>query len=46
MSDAAAYEPPEIREIGTFETVTLASNGGQYIDGNYPAHTPVHNHTS
>ncbi len=46
MSEEREYAPPEIREVGTFEEVTLASNGGQYIDGNYPAHTPVQNHTS
>jgi len=46
MSYTREYEPPEIREVGAFEDVTLAANGGHYIDGNYPAHTPVQNHTS
>lgn len=46
MRDEREYEPPEIREVGTFEEVTQAANGGVYIDGVYPAHTPVINHTS
>ncbi|HMC39634.1 MAG TPA: lasso RiPP family leader peptide-containing protein [Acidimicrobiales bacterium] len=46
MSEEHRYVPPEIREVGTLQEITLASNGGNYIDGNYPAHTPVHNHTS
>jgi hypothetical protein len=40
------YETPAIEELGTVEGLTLATNSGTLIDGNYPAGTPIAGHLS
>ncbi len=40
------YEAPLVTDHGTLADLTAAQNQGAYIDGSYPAHTPVAGHLS
>ena len=41
-----AYVAPTVEFLGTFAEITQAANKGLFIDGNYPAHTPIAGHIS
>ena len=44
-SEKGAYSKPNLKRIGSFEEITQATNTGGFLDGSYPANTPVLGHT-
>lgn len=44
-SGKEAYSKPHLRRIGSFEEITQATTTGGFLDGSYPADTPVFGHT-
>jgi hypothetical protein len=40
------YVAPTVELLGTFAEITQATNKGLFIDGSYPAHTPIAGHIS